>query len=126
MDQVALVGTGLLEGIPRWISVLSLFAALVSRSSRLAAEWIRADQGVDNTNILLDELVALVRDKLVALVCVSFYLSSMRCFASPPDPCASFSLFAAISGCLRPSKLPPSWPLLHSLGRIQIQRTCRE
>lgn len=105
VNQVALGETGLLDCIPRWISVLSLFAARVSRSPRLAAEWIRADQGVD---ILLDELVTLVRKKLVALVCVrlvgrptsaaTFYLSSMRCSASPPDPCASFTLFAAILG----------------------------
>jgi hypothetical protein len=105
VNQVALGETGLLDCIPRWISVLSLFAARVSHSPRLAAEWIRADQGVD---ILLDELVTLVRKKLVALVCVrlvgrptsaaTFYLSSMRCSASPPDPCASFTLFAAILG----------------------------
>jgi hypothetical protein len=108
VNQVALGETGLLDCIPRWISVLSLFAARVSRSPRLAAdgaEWICADQRVD---ILLDELVTLVRKKLVALVCVrlvgrptsaaTFYLSSMRCSASPPDPCASFTLFAAILG----------------------------
>lgn len=110
MNQVALVGTGLLEGIPRWISVLSLFAALVSRSSRLAAEWIRADQGVDNTNILLDELVALVRDKLVALVCVSSTLAA--CGALPLRLIrARRSLFSQLSrGASGPQSCRPLGP----------------
>jgi len=37
---------GLLDCVPRWISALSLFSALASRSPRLAADWITAHQAI--------------------------------------------------------------------------------